>query len=847
MNYFPGIVVLAVACSDHEFKVSNATPVAKITAPVEGSTIEAGELVAVGSVSDPDGSAETLVASWWLNGEVACPDATPAEFGNTSCAVSVVEGEAEIKLQVRDADDAVGLDVVKVTVNPGEASPNTPPECAITAPESGSSLSPGEAVLLEGTASDIEQDAHTLSVSWETDADGVIGTSPPNTDGSIQVIAEALSAGLHVISLIVTDEVGDRCVDSISVRVGTAPAVSIISPAMGEVLPDGTPVIFSATVNDVEDTSTDLVVQWVSADGVLIGAGSADGSGLASIESLLDLGDHTVTATVTDLDGQTGSDVVSIVVDDVPSVSDVRISPDPAWADDTLTCSWTFADSGIVDASTASWAINGTAAGEGPTLSAGHVHGDTVTCTVNPSDGVLDGAPVTATLVVSNTPPTVDSVLISPSAPVAADTLTCGYSGFTDIDGEPDLSTIRWEVGGAEVGSGDSLAGFFTRGDVVSCTVTPSDGVDEGDPVTATVTIGNTPPEILLASLTPEAVYTDSVVSGLVTTSDAEGDAVTVSYAWSVDGIPVAEIGSSLSGLEYFEKHQVVSLTVTPRDGMDSGPAVAAGSRIVRNSLPLPPDLIFIPEAPVEGVDDLWCAVDVPSADADGDPVSYTFDWAVDGSPWAGAVSTTLETGDTIPFTETAAGQEWTCTATPSDGEESGGAASLSVVIDNAETRVFVTSYATSSNMGGPTGGDAFCTSLAEEAGLGGAWVAYLSGGGASAITRVSDGPYIRLDGALIAEDKADLTDGSIANPININELGATTYGFVCTGSSEAGHATGPATASGGNCQGWTRGCGVCDGDHWYAEVGRTDRTSDDWSTAGLNFCGSCTLYCFEQ
>ena len=91
---------------------------------------------------------------------------------------------------------------------------------------------------------------------------------------------------------------------------------------------------------------------------------------------------------------------------------------------------------------------------------------------------------------------------------------------------------------------------------------------------------------------------------------------------------------------------------------------------------------------------------------------------------------------------------------------------------------MFVTSYATSSDMGGPSGGDDFCTGLADDAGLGGTWVAYLSGGGVSAITQIPDGPYVRLDGASIADDKADLTNENIANPINVNELGSTTYGF---------------------------------------------------------------------
>ena len=835
------------ACSEHKVEVSNASPEATITAPTDGGTVTSGEVIATGSVSDPDERTEALMASWWLNGEMVCPDATPAEFGNTSCAMVIEDGEAEIKLQVRDSDDAVGLDVVTVTAAPGEAPPNSPPTCGITEPESGSLFGPEEDVLLAGFASDADQAAHTLGAVWESDADGVLADASPNTDGTIQAIAEALSPGLHVVSLTITDDAGARCTDSVSVRAGTAPDITITLPALDAVHPEGAPVMFSAVVSDAEDLATDLVVSWTASDGRVLGTGAADSSGYAGVEADLERGEHTVTATVTDLHGQTGVDTVIFSVDDVPRVTDVTITPDPAWADDTLACSWTLVDSGAVDASTANWAINGSAAGSGSTLSTGYVHGDIVSCTVTPDDGVLVGEPVTAELIVSNTPPTIEAVTISPSAPLAADTLICSYSGFSDIDDEADASVFRWDVDGVEVGTESSLTGAFIRGSVVGCTVTPSDGVDDGAPMRATVTIGNTPPEIPVASLMPEAVYTDTVVSALVTTTDAEGDPVTVSYAWSVDGIPVAETGSTLSGLEHFDKHQVVSLTVTPNDGSDPGPAVDAGSRLVRNSPPMAPSLFFIPDVPVEGVDDVWCGLEVPSSDADGDAVAYTFDWSVDGEPWSGSVSTTTESGDTIPLSETVAGQEWTCTVTPFDGEEPGESVSISTVIDNAETRVFVTSYATSSDMGGPSGGDDFCTGLAEDAGLGGSWVAYLSGGGVSAITRIPDGPYVRLDGASIADDKADLTDGSIANPINVNELGSTTYGFVCTGSSEAGYATGPSTASGGNCQGWTRGCGVCDGDHWYAEVGRTDRTSDDWSTAGWNFCGSCTLYCFEQ
>ena len=249
----------------------------------------------------------------------------------------------------------------------------------------------------------------------------------------------------------------------------------------------------------------------------------------------------------------------------------------------------------------------------------------------------------------------------------------------------------------------------------------------------------------------------------------------------------------------------------------------------------------------MEGEDDVWCAVDAAAADLDGDEVTLSFGWDLDELLWSGPTLSTAETGDTIPLDETEAGQLWRCTVTPHDGETVGPTVSAEVTIDNAQTRVFVTSEGTSSDMGGPSGADAHCQELADSAELGGTWVAYVSGGGATAINRIAEGPYYRLDGALIALDKADLTDGSIAVPIGINEHSPFTSPSVCTGSSVSGHATGGSTASGGNCQGWTRGCGVCDGDHWYVEVGDSNRTSDDWSTKGWNFCGSCYLYCFEQ
>ena len=124
-------------------------------------------------------------------------------------------------------------------------------------------------------------------------------------------------------------------------------------------------------------------------------------------------------------------------------------------------------------------------------------------------------------------------------------------------------------------------------------------------------------------------------------------------------------------------------------------------------------------------------------------------------------------------------------------------------------------------------------------------WVAFLSNG-TSAASRIPEGPYVRLDGVTIAQDKSDLLDGSISVPINLTETGSTSSGFVFTGSNASGVSYGSSTN--GLCVGWTRGCGVCYGNHFYAQVGRADRNNDDWVDVGWVKCHTGShLYCFEQ
>jgi len=98
-----------------------------------------------------------------------------------------------------------------------------------------------------------------------------------------------------------------------------------------------------------------------------------------------------------------------------------------------------------------------------------------------PDDG-CDGC------LIVNTPPIVSQVVITPNAPVEGNTLVCTYT-FQDVDNDIDQSTISWTVDGQSVGAGSTLTYPFTTGAVITCLVTPFDGIDTGQEVSATVVV----------------------------------------------------------------------------------------------------------------------------------------------------------------------------------------------------------------------------------------------------------------------------------------------------------------------------------------------------------------------
>jgi len=154
-------------------------------------------------------------------------------------------------------------------------------------------------------------------------------------------------------------------------------------------------------------------------------------------------------------------------------------------------------------------------------------------------------------------------------------------------------------------------------------------------------------------------------------------------------------------------------------------------------------------------------------------------------------------------------------------------------------------------NCSGVTAGldaaDCICQEHADSVGLTGlyaAWLANDSGSPSTRFVQSTTQPYVTVDGRLVANDWADLIDGSIANPINIDENEIPLLSTAVVVWSHV--ATSGATDSGAvnDCREWAE-----DGSFAFGGVGSWSATNGTWTDT--NFLSNCStplsLYCFEQ
>jgi subtilisin family serine protease len=366
-----------------------------------------------------------------------------------------------------------------------------------------------------------------------------------------------------------------------------------------------------------------------------------------------------------------------------PSAPVVSVEPATAFTDQPLTATIVEAsidpDDDTIEYSYA-WSLGGQILTEGLDASVlapeNTEKGQTWTCAVTPYDGRDYGDAGEASAYIQNTPPVAsagdDQYLDFETGTV----VTMNGSGSSDIDAADSPLGFSWaQTSGPAVLLSDPLAEnpAFTPPEVgeylFALTVTDGDAEQSSDEVGIYLVPSNPAPELVFGGVDPGSGIHSDLFTYSVTYKDVDGEpALYVNI--SIDAGPEQAM-SSTGGLDYqngveyqyninttgldlgvgdhacrfsaYDGHKVTVLDIT-------GPTVI-------NTPPDPPTVVSIDQVDPDTTAELTVSF-LPSADLDGDPITYTYLWSTAGKSCA---------GPTLPPADTTRGEAWSCTVTAND------------------------------------------------------------------------------------------------------------------------------------------------------------------------------------
>ena len=446
-----------------------------------------------------------------------------------------------------------------------------------------------------------------------------------------------------------------------------APNIEWQAPADGTTIVSGLPVVVRARVTDDYTAHSTLAVSITSdLDEILWeGAPAEDGTIAQTVDDLSN-GRHTLILSAVDGDGlETSASAVLTVAGDGP-VPTVTITPaSPTSADDLVAEITASTDLDSYDI-TVTWneAGGGTASGE--TLSAETTtRGQVWQVMVTVDSDETEPSRAVAQVTISNAPPSLETLALSPEAPTRSDTLTCGWSGWSDADGDPESVAVEWFRQGSDGPvriSGDEgtrEAADLTPGDRVRCRVTPVDEYDAGVALQSDwVTIANEVPVVGAVEVASDTFRIgDPLWCVASEVGDGEDDEVFLTWTWSINGELVAD-ATERALWSGFSAEDTVQCAAVPSDRFDTGSEVISDPVTI---LSTPPDVLAVELVGGSHCTPSTCRV-TEYLDVDGDTPTTTYRWWVEGTELA-------DTGQQIPAVRYGSGDEVQCAARATDGQ----------------------------------------------------------------------------------------------------------------------------------------------------------------------------------
>ena len=449
---------------------------------------------------------------------------------------------------------------------------------------------------------------------------------------------------------------------------------------------DAITLFYTFSDQDSGDTESGTTIHWSQN-----GAHQSQFDGMMTISSTSILKGDSWQAAVTPSDGEDfGATVNSntvTVLNSLPSISSVTISPSNPTVDEDLTASISGEtdNDGDTLAFEHRWYLNG-ALQDGlddltivPSLA---TRADDVwEVEVRAHDGeghspwVRSNA-ISVTGDTSNNAPTVDSITISPPNPKTFDTLVASStSSDADMDSIVDTQ-YRWSKNGimTTISTSTIDSTMTTKGDLWTVEVRVNDGTEWSLWTTSSsLEILNTAPSLDSATISMNEAATDENVTVIALMSDADGDQTTMSITWYRDGAIQLEFNNQATlPSSATNKGESWTAVVQANDGETTSSQSETLSLLIINSEPL----ISIALENVTSQDDLVLQTSISDIDNDSTEVS-TITWFRNGFREGSLDGATI-----VPSSYLGPGQEWSAEVNVTDGA-SYALSTASIVVEN--------------------------------------------------------------------------------------------------------------------------------------------------------------------
>lgn len=393
-----------------------------------------------------------------------------------------------------------------------------PPAVAIQDPNSGATFYAGEEINFVALVETYDgTDFVDIVHQWESDEATICVPTPVEETGYAICTASLDQVRDYTITINISHPSHPTASDSIEITIdeNTPPEIEILSPQDGDILPEDELILFSAIVNDVDESEENLQVAVTSSlDGDLEITANATSSGEFTGGKVLSVGEHLITMTVTDSAGRTdqASIILTVYAHAPPTISAATIDPSlPVTTDDLSAVAQNWFDyEGSVERNKYRWfhvdedgnLIEDMTETTSLYPAAKTVKRDLIQVEITPYNDYGDGTPFLSSVVeVINTAPSTPTVVIEPSAPQPSDSLYCIAQDSIDADEDSITYEYAWYKSGVDLGVTVNVldAQFIEHGDSIECRVNPFDGEDYGLSSSAyavvTDTVAPSPPQ----------------------------------------------------------------------------------------------------------------------------------------------------------------------------------------------------------------------------------------------------------------------------------------------------------------------------------------------------------------